>query len=64
MLISVDFAKNGLVSGDKEWTQASSNSDNHRMWTKERALAFQSAVEKRAFALYEKFYTDLQCTGV
>lgn len=64
MLTNGDFAKNGLVSGDEKWTQASPNNEAHRTWTKERALAFQSAVEQRAFALYKKFYTDLQCTGV
>lgn len=64
MLTNGDFAKNGLVSGDEKWTQASPNNEAHRTWTKERALAFQSAVEQRAFALYVKFYTDLECTGV
>lgn len=64
MLTNGDFAKNGLVSSDKNWTQASPSSGNHRSWTPDRARAFQSAVEERAFALYEKFYTDLQCTGV
>lgn len=64
MLTNGDFAKNGLVSGHEKWTQASPNNEAHRTWTKERALAFQAAVEERAFALYKKFYTDLQCTGV
>lgn len=64
MLTNGDFAKNGLVSGDEKWTQASPNNEAHRTWTKERALAFQKAVEERAFALYVKFYTDLNCTGV
>jgi len=30
----------------------------------QRALAFQQAVEQRAFAMYKKFFDDLQCTGV
>jgi hypothetical protein len=60
MLKNSEFAKNGLVSVDEKWTQASPDNKNHRMWTKERALAFQCVVEQRAFALYEKFYTDLQ----
>ncbi len=64
MLTNGDFAKNGLVSGDEEWTKASPNDEAHRTWTKDRALAFQKAVEQRAFALYVKFYTDLECTGL
>lgn len=64
MLTKGDFAKNGLVSGHEKWTQASPNNEAHRTWTKERALAFQAAVEQRAFELYKQFYTDLQCTGV
>lgn len=64
MFTNGDFAKNGLVSGDEKWTEASPNDEAHRTWTKERALAFQCAVEQRAFALYVKFYTDLDCTGV
>lgn len=65
-----DFAAHGLVLDSKErasWIQASPVTQDpsaHRTWTKERALAFQQAVEQRAFALYKKFCDDLQCTGV
>ena len=63
-----DFAENGLVgSSVEDWVLASPSSADakvHRMWTSGRALAFQAAVERRVFALYEKFYDDLKCTGV
>ena len=62
MLTDADFVKNSLLSIDEKWIQASPNNENHRKWTTQRALAFQSAVEDRTFALYEKFYADLQCT--
>lgn len=64
MLKHDGFARNGLVSGSDEWMRASPDDKVHRTWTKERALDFQAAVEQRAFALYKKFYSDLQCTGV
>lgn len=63
-----DFAKNALI-GDAEnmhpiWQSASVVQehvpvDDSRYWDEVRALAFQSAVEQRAFFLYKKFYEDL-----
>lgn len=67
-LTNSGFVESGLLcKEDKNWIQASpvtQDDQAHCTWTKKRALAFQSAVEERAFALYVKFYTDLECTGV
>ena len=56
-----EFAKNAhvLIDDKDGWWQKASGDDNPRTWKKERALAFQCAVEKRTFALYSKFYADL-----
>lgn len=63
-LADQSFAENGLVLGSPDlWLMASPISETPRVWTSERALAFQQAVEQRAFALYKKFYEDLQCNG-
>ena len=58
------FAEHGLIlKEDENWIKASP-STNYRVWGSERAFAFQRAVEQRAFDLYEKFYSALQCNGV
>lgn len=44
-----------------DWRAVTGSEESPSHWDKVRALAFQTAVEKRAFALYEKFYADLQC---
>ncbi len=57
-----EFAKNALVRvDDKErcWLSASGDTEAPRVWKNPRALAFQRAVEQRAFDLYSKFYADL-----
>lgn len=57
------FAKNACIpesdNNNNDWVAASGNEGEPRKWIPERALAFQRAVEKRAFALYSKFYADL-----
>ncbi len=56
-----NFAKNALIQDvSKElWRIASGKEPELRCWEETRALAFQSAVEQRTFALYTKFYEDL-----
>ncbi len=41
------------------WLRCSGEEGKGKIWTKERAQAFQRAVEHRAFALYENYYQDL-----
>ena len=55
------FPKNALIDGPSVWHTASGDKEKGRHWDTERALAFQLAVEHRSFALYQKFYKDLQC---
>ena len=58
-----ELARNGQILTDdkKEWATASGDEGKPRHWEIHRALAFQTAVEQRTFALYQKFYKDLQC---
>lgn len=66
-LAITDFAKNALIDDHAEQTHSTWQSasmvkdkvDDPRYWTLDRTLAFQSAVEQRAFSLYQKFYDDL-----
>ncbi len=60
-----DIALNAQIcASDKEkWLKASGEEGRPRHWNKERALAFQSAVERRIFSLYKKFYEELKCGG-
>lgn len=62
-LIDADFANYAQISDASKavWLTASGDKNNARHWDKARALAFQTAVELRTFALYQKFYADLQC---
>ncbi len=55
------FSKNAQITeASRElWLVASGRESDPRYWDKARALAFQNAVEQRAFALYTKFYDDL-----
>ena len=49
------------IRDDQEalWVAASSTDPEHkRVWTCERAAAFQQVVEKRAFDLYNRLYTE------
>jgi hypothetical protein len=56
------FSTNALINDqEKVWSKASGDKDKIRHWDKDRVLAFQLAVEQRSFALYKKFYADLQC---
>jgi len=48
-----------LTPNMEAWQTASGDEDKPRRWDKERALAFQRAVEQRTFALYSKFYEVL-----
>lgn len=60
-LANGDFAKNAQIQdvSKESWLLASGDENEPRRWKDERALAFQSAVEQRTFALYAKFYQDL-----
>ena len=42
------------------WKLASGVRDQYRSWSRERALAFQSAVEKRTFNLYQRYFDELE----
>ena len=42
------------------WNLASGVKDKYRSWNRERALAFQSAVEKRTFDLYQRYFDELE----
>ena len=55
------FPMNALIDDQSVWHTASGDKEKGRHWDIERALAFQLAVEQRSFALYQKFYADLQC---
>lgn len=54
--------KSAIPENDIELWKICSSSElkYNKYWTKERAIAFQSAVERRAFYLYKKFYDDLE----
>jgi hypothetical protein len=42
------------------WESCSADGDEMRKWNEDRAIAFQKAVEERAFQLYTVFYNDLK----
>jgi hypothetical protein len=44
----------------EHWKLASGVRDQYRSWSRERALAFQTAVEKRTFNLYQRFFDELE----
>jgi len=44
-----------------DWVACSSAQD-HRKWTRERSLAFQRVIERRAFNLFKRFYDELGFT--
>lgn len=52
------------IEGDAQimaWIKASGEGQFvDRAWDRERAIAFQEAIELRTFALYDSFYSDLQ----
>ena len=60
-LVEPSFSKTALIDDDADWLVAAGDRDKGRHWDAARAMAFQRAVELRAFALYKKFYADLQC---
>lgn len=45
------------------WEGCSSEIGKHRSWSPERAIAFQQAVEERAWGLYKDFYADLELSS-
>jgi hypothetical protein len=49
--------QNDIHEKEYEFWNACSVSD--RLWSQDSALAFQGAIERRAFHLYEKFYNEL-----
>jgi hypothetical protein len=54
---------NSLIDQDdhKElWIKCSAGAADKREWGVDRAVAFQDAVEKRAFYLYKRFFDDLK----
>ena len=60
-LVEPSFSKTALIDDDADWLGAAGDRDKGRHWDEARAMAFQRAVELRTFALYKKFYADLQC---
>jgi len=60
-LDKVGFTTNALIDDQSDWRTAAGDSKKSRRWDIKRALAFQQAVEQRAFAQYQKFYADLEC---
>ncbi len=42
-----------------DWKMASGLIGEYRSWNRDRALAFQRAVEKRSFSLYQTYYNDM-----
>lgn len=42
-----------------DWKMASGLIGEYRSWNHDRALAFQRAVEKRSFSLYQTYYNDM-----
>lgn len=42
----------------RDWELASGELTDFRKWTRERALAFQRAVEHRSFRLYERYFNE------
>jgi hypothetical protein len=61
-LKNAELARNAQILETQiaDWIAASGNEESPRHLDKVRALAFQTAVEKRTFPLYEKFYADLK----
>ncbi|MHB1512319.1 DUF262 domain-containing protein [Acidiferrobacter sp.] len=56
-----NLVKSVIEKRDYElWETCSADGDKSREWNIKRALAFQSAVERRAFALYKTFFTELR----
>jgi|GEM_PF-2360505 len=54
--------RDGLIDETPAWEKCGpvpSNANDLKFWTKERALAFQKAIEFRTFNLYQRFYVDL-----
>ena len=62
-LNEADFGVNAQISNQAEWLAASGDEKDSRHWDAKRARAFQTAVEQRAFAMYQKFYADLHCAA-
>ena len=55
-----EFMQNAHIYENEEcWLNASGKEDAPRTWSKDRALAFQRAVEQRTFSLYMEFYKAL-----
>jgi hypothetical protein len=54
--------KNSCIRLDhiEYWKAASGEPGRYRIWSKERALSFQTAVEHRAAWLYHRFYDELE----
>lgn len=59
-LVNEDFFKNSAIPFQhKHWWDECSSEKQHRSWSKNRAIAFQRAVEERSWALYQQFYNEL-----
>ena len=55
--------KDGLIDETQAWKNCGplpENANDSKFWTKDRALAFQNAIELRTFNLYQSFYADLK----
>lgn len=54
--------KDSAIKADQihieDWVTASGTTDQCRSWSRERALAFQRAVERRAAHLYQSYCSD------
>lgn len=58
--LDIALLSQSLIETDEisDWLLCSGE-DDFQYWTKERALAFQRAIERRAFNLYRHFYQEL-----
>lgn len=59
---SSELLRNSAISADHAvlWSYASSTPGKERSWDEDRAFAFEKAVEKRTFALYESLWGVLK----
>jgi hypothetical protein len=53
-------ALDGLADETQAWIGCDPDNGDPMNWTKERALAFQKAIETRTFNLYQRFYSHLR----
>ena len=56
-----DFLEWSVICLDQieDWKIASGNAGEYRSWSRDRAVAFQRAVERRTFDLYKRYFDEL-----